>query len=99
MPRHLRRKKSKTESVGFAQKKTRMNAIELNFRLLRGAIDMRDAEISWEAQITGRPRDPMNHRWRNVENLLHYWVENRLLPDRRDMVTELPTIGKRKRKK
>lgn len=59
-----------------------MTATELNFRLLKGAIDMREDEKRWHYECFGElgVSFPV-HRFHNIEHLPRYWIANDLLPE------------------
>lgn len=76
-----------------------MNAIELNMRLLKGAIDMRNDEHRWHAECFPDVLEPFPHQWHNVEKVVTYWIRYKMLPDRSETVIGLPKIGKDKKNK
>lgn len=58
-----------------------MTVVEMNFRLLKGAIEMREAEKRWHYECFGEldVAFPV-HRFHNIEQLPLYWMKYDMLP-------------------
>jgi hypothetical protein len=77
-----------------------MNAIELNMRLLKGAILMREDERRWHKQCFSHLGvDFPVHNFDGCEKAVAYWVKFKLLPAKEEVCLDLPIIGKRRRHK
>jgi hypothetical protein len=59
-----------------------LTATELNFRLLAGAVRMREDEKRWHQECFGDLQVPFGrHQWDNIEVLARYWIQNDMLPE------------------
>jgi len=63
-----------------------MNHVELNMRLLKGAIQMREDERRCHEAFWRNDCEFPRHKWEGIENVVRYWVRHDLLPDRDEMV-------------